>query len=95
EALKGQHSTLSYLGRMLTKSQYRQGRIIYSCVLPDYQGQGLCKMIRHRVLHNMIRDGIEVVESSYIHADNLSSLSNAKSTGAIPSHRFHYFHSEA
>lgn len=95
EALTGQRSTLGYLAQLLKKSRYHRGRIIYSCILPEYQGQGLCKLIRHRVLNNMIRDGIEVVESSYIHTENENSLSNAQSTGAQLSHRFHYFHGEA
>ena len=93
EALRGKHSTLGYMARLLTKSDYKMGRIIYSCVLPEYQGKGLCKLVRHRVVHNMIEDGIQTIESSYIHSDNINSLSNAGSTGAEISHRFNYFHS--
>lgn len=65
-----------------------RARLIYSGLLPEYQGQGLFKAVRHRVVLEMIKDGVTEFESSYVDEENQASLRNVESTGGYLSHRF-------
>jgi hypothetical protein len=79
--------------RQRARGKWRRARLVYSGLHPDYQGQGLFKGVRHRVIQEMIKCGIEEFESSYVDEANLKSLGNVKSTGGTVSHTFHLFQS--
>jgi hypothetical protein len=72
---------------------HKRARLIYSCLSPAYQGQGLFKAVRHRVLLEMAKDGVVEFESSYVDEANRASLGNVASTGGRLSHEFHLFRS--
>lgn len=69
----------------------RRARLVYSGIEPEFKGQGLFKAVRHRVINEMIKSGVEEFESSYIDQDNKSSLANVRSTGGRVSHTFNLF----
>lgn len=69
----------------------QRARLIYKAILPEYQGQGLIKAVRHRVLQEMISDGISEIDGSYIDEANVRSLRNTQGTGGQISHSFALF----
>jgi len=68
-----------------------RGRLVYSCIHPEFKGKGLIKFVRGPVIEAMIRSGVEEIESSYIDQDNASSFGNVKSMGGQPTHAFELF----
>ncbi len=85
-------SDLGNLGRMLLPGTIPRARMIHKGVLPEYQGQGLVNQARHRILLSFAKSGVKTVENSYVDEGNVKSLSNVRSTGAIPLHNFHLHH---
>lgn len=87
--LRAKNPTILNYGLLLkAKWKASEARIIYSALLPEFQGRGLFKAARHKVMLEMFRKGIKTVESSYIDQYNEKSLGNVKSTGAKLSHSF-------
>ena len=78
--------------RRLTGKLGDRPRLIYSAVLPGYQGQGLFKAVRYRVIQEMYARGATHFESSYVDEANAASLGNVKSTGGSISHTFELYH---
>jgi ribosomal protein S18 acetylase RimI-like enzyme len=79
--------------RQRVRGKWTRARLVYSGIHPDYQGQGLFKAVRHKVIQEMIKSGVEEFESSYVDEANISSLKNVRSTGGSVSHGFHLFRS--
>ncbi|MGE3609434.1 MAG: hypothetical protein AB7I27_07590 [Bacteriovoracaceae bacterium] len=73
---------------LFSKKKIKRVRGVNVAILPEYQGKGLIKYVRNPNLIQMIEDGIEIIESSYIDQENINSIENVKSTGALPSHTF-------
>lgn len=73
---------VNFLSCLFNRHKIKTARIIYSCLLPKYQGQKLIKTARHQVLIDLFNDGFISVESSYIDESNLKSIGNVRSTGA-------------
>lgn len=73
---------MNFLSCVLNRQKIKTARIIYSCLLPKYQGKKLIKVARHRVLIDLFNDGFTSVESSYIDENNHKSIGNVHSTGA-------------
>ena len=72
----------------INKSSLKKVRGVNVAILPEYQGKGLIKYVRNENLIQMIEDGVQIIESSYIDQDNINSIENVKSTGAKHSHTF-------
>ena len=81
-------NSLALLG---SRSHINRGRIIYSGILPEFQGQGLSKLTRHQVFLKMASWGIDTIESSYIDQNNLASTNSAKSTGGKAARSYQLF----
>ena len=75
-------------GRLLLSRKTPRGRLIHIGLIPEYQGQGLIKHARHRILLAFAREGMTSVENSYVDEGNQNSLGNVRSTGAQPLHVF-------
>lgn len=91
QILKNDNDVKNFIRILFKKGRITRGRIIYSGILPDFQGQGLFKFVRHRVIQEMINQGYNEIESSYIDEVNVKSLKNVESTGAVPSGTFSLF----
>ena len=70
------------------KKSVQRARIMYTGLLPHFQGRGWFKYVRHRVLLAMIQNGVKEIESSYIDEDNARTLGTVRSSGAQTSHEF-------
>ena len=84
-------NVLEIIWRRLSGRLGDRPRLIYSAVLPEYQGQGLFKAVRYRVIQEMYARGATHFESSYVDEANAASLGNVKSTGGSVSHTFELF----
>lgn len=73
---------MNFLSCVFSRHKIKTARIIYSCLLPKYQGKKLIKTARHQVLIDLFNDGFAAVESSYIDENNQKSIGNVRSTGA-------------
>lgn len=76
---------------MANKSSVKRVRGVNVAILPEYRGKGLIKYVRNENLLKMIKDGVSIIESSYIDEANINSQENVKSTGASPSHMFELY----
>lgn len=65
--------------------------LIYSGVLPEWQGKGLNPLVLHRILTNMKRAGYTVCGNTWIGDSNKASLRQKEKMGAKPLHRLHIF----
>lgn len=70
------------------KNSLKRVRGVNVAILPEYQGKGLIKYVRNENLIQMIEDGVQIIESSYIDQENINSIENVKSTGSKHSHTF-------
>lgn len=75
------------------RGRHTRGRLVYSGLLPEFQGQKCFKFVRHRVIAEMIRSGVTEFESSYVDEANAASSGNVASTGGSLSHRFSLYQS--
>ena len=83
---------LRNVARVLSvRNRPRSVRAVYAAVLPSHQGRGLLKYIRVPSILQMIADGVDHLESSYIDEENQASIANVLSTGGTVSHRFQVF----
>ena len=73
------------------KNKLRRARIIHIGIHPNYRGQKLVKYLRHKTLLNLIEDGIQTVENSYIDEGNRASIANVRSTQGQMLNEFHTF----
>ena len=72
----------------VNKSSLKKVRGVNVAILPEYQGKGLIKYARNENIIQIIKDGVQIIESSYIDQENVNSIENVKSTGAKLSHTF-------
>lgn len=76
-------SDLGNIARFLfNKNKINRGRLIHIGIKKEFRGKGLIKILRHRVILNMIKKGYKFVENSVIDEKNKNSMSNVLSTGA-------------
>ena len=86
------HSDVSNVIKILKKkNSISRGRIIYSGILPEFRGQKLFKYVRYKVLDEMYKNGIRVVESSYVDQDNVNSQKNVMSVGGKPIREYNLY----
>ena len=84
-------SDLGNILRFLVREKPKRARLIHIGLLPEFQGKGLVKHIRHQMILSMAEEGVDIIENSYIDEGNENSLANVKSTGAKPLHQFEVF----
>jgi hypothetical protein len=76
---------------LLARRRHRRARVIYSGIESSHRGNGVFPLLRARVLLNMMRRGVQSVESSYVDTRNARSQRTVLSTGGRISHRFHLY----
>lgn len=91
QVFRGRYDLLNFCRFILHRRRISRARLIHIGILQQYRGRKLVKYLRHRLILNLAGIGAKVIESSYIDQDNVASLQNVKSTGAIPINRFFTF----
>ncbi len=82
------HNLFSFFSK---KHLITRARLIHIGILPEHQGKKLSKYLRHHVILNMAKNGIETIESSYVDEGNVNSIKNIESTGGKLLHEFSLF----
>lgn len=85
--LKNDHDLFN-LARLARPYAFKRARVIHKGVIPEYGGRGLIKQARHRIMLSYAREGVQVVENSYIDEGNAFSLKNVGDTFAEPLYEY-------
>ncbi len=79
---------LSFLGHFIRhRLNKRRAVLIYSGVIPEFQGQGVNPLVLWKVTHAMRDVGYEVCGNTWIGSENKASLRQKEKMGAQPLHQ--------
>ena len=65
--------------------------LIYSGVIPEWQGKGVNALVMNRIMTNMVEAGYEICGNTWIGASNYASLRQKEKMGSRKLHDLHIF----
>lgn len=89
--LKNDHDLMNLARLARPRRLWRRARLIHKGVIPEFGGKGLIKQVRHRIMLSYAREGVEIIENSYVDEGNVFSLKNVGETLAEPLYEYSLF----
>ena len=88
---QGNSDFINLLTLIFKNKKISRARLMHIGLLPEFRGKGLGKFLRHQVILNLVKSGVQSLESSYIDEGNINSQKNVESTGGKRLHEFYLY----